>query len=204
MEALNALWQVINSAPKICYWFNRFDLIILDIGLPDGNGMDLLDAIKEHQNSAGVLILSAKDSLEDKLKGLDLGADDYMTKPFHMAELNSRVNAIIRRKNFDGQNEIRFNEIRIDIQGQQVYIDKLALSLTRREYELLLYLVTNRHRVVTREAIAEHLWGAYNDTVDHLEVVYSHIKNLRRKIKDAGANDYLKSVYGIGYKLTDE
>ncbi len=180
-----------------------YDIAILDIMLPDGNGLDLLKKLKDLHPETGVLIISAKDSLEDKLSGLDLGSDDYITKPFHLAELNARINAVIRRKLFDGKKEIVFHEITIDTRAKEVTIHNLLLTLTGKEYDLLLYLVTNKYRVLTKESIAEHLSGDFVDMADDFDFVYTHIKNVRKKIKDAGGNDYVKTVYGIGYKFTD-
>jgi DNA-binding response OmpR family regulator len=179
-----------------------YDLVVLDVTLPDGNGLDLLHQLKKDHPKTGVLILSARNSLDDRLKGLDLGADDYLTKPFHLAELNSRINAIIRRRSFQGQTTIRFEEIEIDPAAKEVRVDECLLDLTRKEYELLLYLITNQDRLLTKEGIAEHLWGDSSDLMDNFDFIYSHIKNLRKKIREAGGKDYLQSVYGMGYKYT--
>jgi DNA-binding response OmpR family regulator len=179
-----------------------YDLVILDVTLPDGNGLELLDQLKIDHPKMGVLILSARNSLDDRLKGLDLGADDYLTKPFHFAELNSRVNAIIRRRSFQGQKKIRFEEIEIDPSAKEAQVNDQLLDLTRKEYDLLLYLITNKDRLLTKEAIAEHLWGDSMDLADNFDFIYSHIKNLRKKVREAGGNDYLQSVYGMGYKFT--
>lgn len=179
----------------------KYDIVILDINLPDGNGLDLLKLIKEKIPETGVLIVSAKDSLDDKLKGLDLGADDYITKPFHLAELNSRVNSLIRRKKFRGSKNIVFNEIEIDPEAITVMANKKILDLTKKEYHLLLYFITNKNRVLTKEAIAEHLWGDNIDLVDNFDFIYTHMRNLRKKMKKNGANDYLQTIYGLGYKF---
>ncbi len=182
----------------------EYDLIILDITLPDGNGLDLLKKLKEEHSNTGVLIVSAKDSLDDKIKGLDLGADDYITKPFHLSELNSRVNAIIRRRKFQGQSFINYEEIEIDTTAKQVKVFENPLDLTKKEFDLLLYFVINKNRVLTKEAIAEHLWGDYIDLADNFDFIYTHIKNLRKKIMNKGGKDYIQTVYGIGYKMTDQ
>lgn len=182
---------------------NQFDLIILDITLPDGNGIDLVPIIKKTQKNAGILILSAKNSLDDKIKGLDIGADDYLTKPFHLSELNSRINAIIRRKSGQTENSIHFNEIKINLDENQVYIHDKVLSLTKKEFSLLLHLVTNKNRILTKESIAEHLWGENDDFFDNFDFIYTHIKNMRKKIQQEGGTDYLKTVHGIGYKFSD-
>jgi len=179
----------------------NYDVVILDINLPDGNGLDLLKHIKAKSPETGVLIVSAKDSLDDKLKGLDLGADDYITKPFHLAELNSRVNSLLRRRKFEGNNNIIFHEIEIDPVAKIALVDSKALDLTKKEYFLLLYFITNKNRVLTKEAIAEHLWGDNIDLVDNFDFIYTHMRNLRKKLKKSGANDYLQTIYGLGYKF---
>jgi DNA-binding response OmpR family regulator len=179
----------------------NYDVVILDINLPDGNGLDLLKYVKEKNPETGVLIVSAKDSLDDKLKGLDLGADDYITKPFHLAELNSRVNSLLRRRKFEGNNNIIFEEIEIDPVAKIAIVNEKPLELTKKEYFLLLYFITNKNRVLTKEAIAEHLWGDNIDMVDNFDFIYTHMRNLRKKLKKSGANDYLQTIYGLGYKF---
>lgn len=179
----------------------NYDVVILDINLPDGNGLDLLKYIKEKNPETGVLIVSAKDSLDDKLKGLDLGADDYITKPFHLAELNSRVNSLLRRRKFEGNNNIIFEEIEIDPVAKIALVNAKPVELTKKEYFLLLYFITNKNRVLTKEAIAEHLWGDNIDMVDNFDFIYTHMRNLRKKLKKSGANDYLQTIYGLGYKF---
>ena len=181
----------------------NYDIIVLDITLPGGSGLGLLQLLKREHPETGILIVSAKNSLDDKLKGLDLGADDYITKPFHLAELNSRINAIIRRKNFQGKNQIAFREISIDPAAKQAAVNSNPLDLTKKEYDLLLYFITNKNQVLTKEAIAEHLWGDHIDMADNFDFVYTHIKNLRKKMVKEGGNDYVKTVYGVGYKFTD-
>ncbi|MCF8303359.1 MAG: response regulator transcription factor [Bacteroidales bacterium] len=183
---------------------HEYDLVILDITLPDGNGLELIKNIKNLHTQTGILIISAKNSLDDKLKGLDFGADDYITKPFHLAELNSRINAINRRRNLQGKERLTFHEIEIVTSAKQVYVKGEEMDLTKKEYELLLYLIINKNRVITREAVAEHLWGDQIDFVDNYDFIYTHIKNLRRKIREKGGEDYLKTVYGMGYKFTEK
>lgn len=180
-----------------------YEIVVLDITLPDGNGLNLLKLLKQEHPNTGVLIASAKNSLDDKLKGLDLGADDYITKPFHLAELNSRINAIIRRRNFHGQTNIIFNEIEINPAANEVRVNNQKVELTKKEYDLLLYLITNKNRVLTKVSIAEHLWGDYMDMADNFDFIYTHIKNLRRKIEEQGGANYMQTVYGLGYKFTD-
>ncbi len=182
--------------------YNDYDCILLDITLPDGDGLKILELLKEDKKTDGVLIISAKDSLDDKIKGLDLGADDYLSKPFHLSELNARIAAIIRRKNFDGNSIIQFEKLCIDTQKKLASVEKNPVELTKKEYELLLYFVANKKRLVSKEAIAEHLWG--NEMGGNFDFIYTHIKNLRKKLMDAGNADYIKSVYGMGYKFTDQ
>ena len=179
----------------------EYDVLLLDIMLPDGNGMDLLRSVKQNWSEMGVLIISAKNALDDKLEGLNLGADDYLPKPFHLAELNARATAVFRRRHQQGTNEMVFEEITLDLQAQEAKVHDVVLDLTRKEYELLHYFVTNQNRLLTKQAIAEHLWGDYMDTADSFDFVYQHIKNLRKKIMAEGGNDYLKTVYGAGYKM---
>jgi DNA-binding response OmpR family regulator len=180
----------------------EYDCILLDIGLPDGNGLEILEAIKKHNKIDGVIIITAKNSLEDKVKGLNLGADDYLSKPFFMPELVARVSAIIRRKRFEGNNKILFREITIDLFAKVVYVKNKALDLTRMEYSLLVFLTANKNRVVSKNAIAEHLSGDDAELMDKFDFIYSHMKNLKKKLAEAGCEDYIKTVYGLGYKFT--
>lgn len=179
-----------------------YDIVVLDITLPDGNGLDLLKKIKEQHPETGTLIVSARNSLDDKINGLDLGADDYITKPFHLSELHSRIRAVLRRRKFQGSQAIEFQEIRLLPEERAVHVHEKILNLTPKEYELLLFFVTNKERVLTRQSIAEHLWGDYMDAANHFDFVYTHLNNLRKKIKNAGGNDYINTVYGIGYKFS--
>jgi DNA-binding response OmpR family regulator len=176
--------------------------VILDITLPDGNGIDILKELKANNKTDGVIIISAKNSLDDKLLGLKTGADDYLTKPFHLPELGARVAAIIRRKSFSGNNTISFDAVKIDLDSRQVFVDAKVLELTKKEFDLLLYFVSNKNKVISKSAIAEHLWGDDMDLADNYDFIYTHIKNLRRKMLQQGAQDYIKSVYGMGYKFT--
>lgn len=178
-----------------------YDCILLDISLPDGNGLDLLRTLKEKGLTDAVIIVSAKDSLDDKITGLDLGADDYLPKPFHMAELNARVKAVLRRRKFDGANILEVGNIKIDIDHHQVKVDEKELELNRKEFDVLFYLCTNKDRLVSKTALAEHVWGDNIDQADSFEFIYSQIKNLRKKLTTANALPEIKAVYGIGYKL---
>ena len=182
---------------------NKYDCIILDIGLPDGNGLDVIREMKSNKSTGGVLVLSAKSSLDDKLTGLKIGADDYLTKPFHFAELSARINSIYRRSNFLGLNEITFNEIRINTDDNQVYVKDKLLTLTKKEYDLLLFFMANRNRIITKESIVEHLWGDDVILTDSFDFVYTHVKNLRKKIVASEGRNYIKCIYGFGYKFID-
>jgi DNA-binding response OmpR family regulator len=168
--------------------------------LPDGSGLTLLEQLKRDNKTDGVIIISAKDAIDDRILGLNLGADDYITKPFHLSELSARITALIRRRKFKGQTAIQLNELTIDPQAKTVSVNGQPVDLTRKEYDLLLYLTSNQNRVISKNAIAEHLSGDA-DTFDNFDVIYAHIKNLKRKLAQAGAEDYIKSVYGMGYKF---
>ncbi len=180
-----------------------YDIILLDISLPDGNGLQLLKFLKNQNIDSGVLIVSAKNSLDDKLDGLNLGADDYITKPFDLSEINARINALLRRKNYGGKTRIVYNEIEIDTDSMLAFVNKKPLLLTKKEYDLLLYFIVNKNRMLTKEAIATHLWDDAIDLVDNFDFIYTHIRNLRKKISDLNGQDYLKTIYGMGYKFTD-
>lgn len=179
-----------------------YSCIILDITLPGGNGLDILTELKTNGKSDGVLIISARNAVDDKVSGLKAGADDYLTKPFHLSELAARVDAIIRRKNFDNKNLLVIDQLIVDLQEKQVKVDQTIIDLTRKEYDLLLYFISNRNRVISKGAIAEHLWGDHMDLADNYDFIYTHIKNLRRKLLQAGCADYIRSVYGMGYKFS--
>jgi len=182
----------------------RYDCILLDITLPGGSGMDILKVLKENNYPDGVLIISAKNSLDDRLDGLNLGADDYLVKPFHLSELKARVSAIIRRKTFNGSNQLMFNELTIDLLAKEVKVGQNQLKLTRKEYALLLYFIANKGKVVSKNAIAEHLWGDGIDLADNFDFIYSHIKNVRKKLVEGGCRDYIQAAYGMGYKFSDQ
>jgi len=182
----------------------EYDVVLLDITLPDGSGIDLLRIIRKNNINAGVIIISAKSSLDDKIKGLDLGADDYMTKPFQLPELNSRIKSILRRHRFDGNNLVEFNEIIIDIDKKEVKISGEEIFFTKKEYDMLLFFMINKYRMITKEIIAEHLWNDNIDLSDNYDFIYTHLNNIRQKIKAKEGNDYIKTIYGMGYKLTDK
>ncbi|MDP4210021.1 MAG: response regulator transcription factor [Bacteroidota bacterium] len=182
----------------------EYDCMIVDIGLPDGNGLSLVKELKKRHPETGIIIISAKNSLEDKISGLDLGADDYLTKPFHLPELNSRIKSLLRRRKFEGRKEICLDKIRILPEDRMVYVQSEPLPLTKKEFDLLVFFVTNPKRVLTKEAIAEHLWGDFADSSDSFDFVYSHIKNLRRKLLEKTGTDYFQNVYGTGYTFIGE
>jgi DNA-binding response OmpR family regulator len=200
---------IVEHAASLCESINKtdiyqYDLVIVDIGLPDGNGLDLIKHLKKRDSDTAILIVTAKNSIEDKVYGLDLGADDYITKPFHKSELNARIRSILRRKKFNSSNILKMNEIKIDIIAAQTYVQEKPVSLTKKEYDLLLYFMYNQNKVLMKENIAEHLWGDDIDQADSFDFIYNHIKNLRKKIIHAGGKDYIKSMYGMGYKFCGE
>ncbi|MEP7108306.1 MAG: response regulator transcription factor [Ferruginibacter sp.] len=180
----------------------QYDCIILDINLPGGSGLKLLEYLRQNKKTDGVIIISARNALDDKIAGLDLGADDYLTKPFHLAELFARVKALIRRKYAAGSSVMEVNELRLDLLLRTVSYSGQTILLTKNEYELLLFLLTNKNRVVSRQAIAEHIYGEQTDNLASFDFVYSHIKNLKRKLKEKGCEELLQTVYGLGYKLS--
>ncbi|MBL7761567.1 MAG: response regulator transcription factor [Gallionellaceae bacterium] len=179
----------------------QYDCIILDINLPGGNGLQLLDHLRKDKKTDGVIIISARDAVEDRIAGLDLGADDYLTKPFHLSELNARVKALIRRKYGSGSSVLEAGSLKLDLAAKTVLVHDSLVSFTKNEFELLLFLITNQNRVVSRQAIAEHLYGEQTDNLASFDFVYSHIKNLKKKLKEKGCGDMLQAVYGLGYKL---
>lgn len=179
----------------------QYDCIILDVNLPGGSGLQLLDYLRMDKKTDGVIIISARNALEDKIIGLDLGADDYLTKPFHLSELYARVKALIRRKYAAGSSILEFDKIKLDLSLKTLAYDGHDVALTKNEYEVLLFLLTNKNRVVSRQAIAEHIYGEQTDNLASFDFVYSHIKNLKRKLKEKGAGDLLQAVYGLGYKI---
>lgn len=179
----------------------KYDCIIVDINLPDGNGFKIIEELKSLKSDAGIIIVSARNALDDRIKGLDIGADDYLTKPFHLTELNARVKSILRRRLFEGNNEYSINEITVNTESKIVSIYDKPLTLTKKEYDLLLFLLSNKNRVLTKESIAEHLWGDNMDLADSYDFIYTHMKNLRKKMLDLKCKDYIQTVYGMGYKF---
>jgi DNA-binding response OmpR family regulator len=212
-ELANNVVTYLKEEGNICEWVATYrdaidkivgfgyEMLILDIMLPDGNGLDVIRELKKQRTDSSVLVISAKNSLDDKILGLNLGADDYLTKPFHLSELHARIKAIYRRKNLNGNQEINFNELTINIENHSLLVHNKPVDLTQKEFDLLLFFLTNKNRVITKQSIAEHLWGDYVDTYDSFDFVYQHIKNLRKKILSAGGADYIRTVYGLGYKF---
>lgn len=215
-ELALSIQKYLTDKDFVCEWVNNakaaidkisiydYDCILLDLMLPDGNGFEILKEIKDQNKTEGIIIISAKETLETRIEGFNLGADDYLTKPFHLSELLVRVQALIRRKNFKGSNIVSFNEIHIDILSKTVKVNNNKIEITKKEIDLLLYLIGNENRVLSKSAIAEHLSGDMADMLDNHDFVYAHIKNLKKKLNDAGSGDYIKSVYGLGYKWKNE
>lgn len=195
-EVAGTYW---NAMEKINLY--SYDCILLDLTLPGGDGLKILSEVKKLNKQEGVLIISARHSLDDKLSGLEMGADDYLVKPFHLSELKARIMAVVRRKNFSGSNLMSFNEISIDLLAMETRVKEKLITLTKKEYDLLIYFISNQGKVITKNAIAEHLWGDEIDMSDDFDFIYTHIKNLRKKLVEAGAKDYIRSMYGVGYKL---
>lgn len=181
-----------------------YDCILLDIMLPDGNGLDLLEELHALGKRTNVIILSAKDSLEDKVNGLDLGADDYLPKPFHLAELHARIKSLFRRNLRDGERKLQVGNIEVFPDQFRVLVQGKEIELNRKEYDILNYFMSRPGRLVNKNTLAESVWGDHIDQVDNFDFIYVQIKNLRKRLKDAGATPELKSVYGFGYKFVVE
>lgn len=182
----------------------EYDCVLLDITLPNGNGLDLIKAIKSTKPKTGIIIISAKDSLDDKIDGLNLGADDYLPKPFYLPELNARIKALIRRNNFDGVDAIIINEITLYPDERKILIHNAPVNLTMKEFDILVYFIANKNRVIQKNALVEHLWGDNADQFDNFDFIYNHVKNLRKKLLAASCTDYIQSIYGIGYSFKTE
>lgn len=215
-ELINSLRTFFKSEGHVCETSSSFeegmekinlyqyDCIIADIGLGDGNGLDIVKELKGKRNNTGVIIISAKSSLQDKITGLEIGADDYLTKPFHLSELNARLKSVLRRRMFDGEQKIIFNEIQIAPDTLKVEVNGKPVVLTKKEYDLLIYFISNKTKILTKETIVEHLWGDYISTSDSYDFLYTHVSNLRKKLIDNGGEDYIKTVYKIGYRFSEE
>lgn len=208
-----SIQQYLQDEGILCEWVSSFeeawmrsgvyeyDCILVDITLPGGSGLEIVQKLKRDQIAAGIIIISARDKLDDKIHGLELGADDYLAKPFHLSELNARIKALVRRKEYGGNKQVGFGEVTIFPEERRVEVNGKELTLTKSELELLLYFLVNRNRVLSKESIAEHLLGDSADSMDNFDFLYSHVKNLRRKLLDAGAGDYIGAVYGVGYRF---
>jgi len=178
----------------------EYDCILLDLMLPGGDGLKILEELKSLKKQEGVIIISAKDSIEDRVKGLQIGADDYLPKPFHLSELGARIYSLIRRKHFGNSNRLQVNELEVDLLAKTVFVHEKEVLLTKKEFELLLFLLANKNRIISKSALAEHLSGDMADMLDNHGFVYAHVKNLKRKLADVGCSDYIKTSYGMGYK----
>ena len=192
----------LKAAEKINIY--QYDCVLVDITIPNGSGLQIVKELKANKSQSGIIIISAKNSLDDKITGLEFGSDDYLTKPFHLSELNARIKAIIRRKNYEGNDEIIMNEIKINSASHRVFVNTNEVILTNKEYELLLYFISNKNKVITKNSIAEHLWGDDMDQADSYDFIYTHIKNLRKKLLEKGCADYIKTIYGIGYNFNTQ
>lgn len=181
-----------------------YDILVVDIALPDGSGLDIIKEVKKENIDVGIIIISAKNAIGDKINGLEIGADDYLTKPFYLAELNARIKALYRRKTYKGSKEIVFNEIKIRPDNYEVFVNNRLMNLTKKEFDIIHFFVANRNRLLTKEAIAEHLWGDHIEMADSFNFIYTHLANLRKKITKFGGKDYIKSIYSVGYKFSDE
>jgi DNA-binding response OmpR family regulator len=181
----------------------EYDCILLDITLPDGNGLQLLEDLKKVKKTDGVIIISARNSLDDKIRGLNLGADDYLTKPFHFSELNARIQALIRRKKFDAPHTLQFSDIEIDLAAHTVTIHQQPVALTKKEFDILQHLVANKNRVVSKTSLAEYIWGDRVDSADSFDFLFVHLKNLKKKLKQATAAVEIRNIYGVGYQLLE-
>ncbi len=178
--------------------------MLIDLNLPDGDGLELVKLAKQNQGKSGIIIISARSALEERLKGLELGADDYLVKPFHLSELVARIQSVVRRTRTQGGEILEFGVIRVAPEEQQCQVGEKQVDLTRKEYDLLMYFMANRNRVITRESIADYLWGDYGGGNGSYDFIYTHLKNLRRKLEEAGSPDYIRNIYGVGYKFSLE
>jgi len=212
VELARSIIKFLTEQEYLCEWAANFedatekiglhlyDCILLDLNLPDGNGLNLLELLRTEKKEDGVIIISANNSLEDKIRGLQIGADDYLTKPFHLSELAARIFSIVRRKQFSHTNIIRQNELEIDLLAKSVLVGKKTVTLTKKEFDLLIYFIGNKNRVLSKSTLAEHLSGDFADMLDNHDFVYAHVKNLKKKLTEAGCDNYLRTVYGTGYK----
>jgi len=216
IELAKSMQDYLNGHDFVCEWVSNYasainkissydyDCVLLDLTLPDGDGFDILTELKKQNKTEGIIIISAKETLESRIEGFHLGADDYLTKPFHLSELLVRIQALIRRKQFNGNTKIIYNEITVDPLSKVVTVHNNPIDITKKEIDLLLYLIGNNKRVLSKAAIAEHLSGDMADMLDNHDFVYAHIKNLKKKLITAKGGNYIKTVYGLGYKWDHE
>lgn len=181
----------------------NYECIMLDIMLPDGNGLTLLRHIKALDKGDRVIIISARDSIDDKVEGLELGADDYLAKPFYMAELSARIKSVLRRGNNSVSQTMSAGNIKLSVSERRAYVDDVQLTLLKKEFDILLYFMQRPNHIVDKAVLAEAVWGDHVDMVDNFSFVYAQVKNLRKKLADAGATVNIKAIYGFGYKLTE-
>ena len=179
----------------------KYDCAIVDLNLPGGDGLKLIEMLRKEMPTTATVIISARNTLEDRINGLEIGADDYLTKPFNLSELNARIKAIMRRKTNQMTNELIFKNLLIDLDKRTVMANEHSLKLTKKEFDILVYLARNKNRVVTKDSIAEYLWGDYMDDAFSYDFIYAHVKNLRKKLVQNNCGDYLQTVYGVGYKF---
>lgn len=191
--------NIFDALEKISMY--NYDCILLDLSLPDGNGFKVLEYLKTEKKEEGIIIISAKDTLDTRIKGLQMGADDYLIKPFHLSELLVRIQALVRRKKFNGNNTLNINEIEIHLLSKDVYVNNKKIDLTKTEYDLLLFFIGNKNKVLSKSSIAEHLSGDMADMMDNHDFIYAHIKNLKKKLSTAGCQNYITTIYGLGYKF---
>lgn len=202
----NYLCQWVTQVSQAKDFLEKFsyDMALLDLTLPDGNGLEVLEFIKQKNISCKILILSAQNSLDFKIKGLDAGADDYITKPFPLPELHSRIKAIGRRGNKANDNFLVFNELSINLDSLSCKVNNQTILLTKKELHLLMFFINNKNRILSKQSIAIHLWGDYTYNLNNVDFIYQHLKNLRKKILEAGGTDYVQTVYGLGYKWSEK
>lgn len=212
-ELMNSMVQylepsgyLIEKAGDYCQAMASIDLypyncMLIDLNLPDGDGLKIIRSVRENNSNTGIIIISARDALEERITGLDAGADDYLVKPFHLAELGARIQSVIRRVRYEGDTTIRLGGLKINPDDRTASFNEKSKVLTQKELDILLYLVSNKNRIISKETLAEHIWGEFAYQLDGFDPVYTHIKNLRKKIQELTGSDLLKTVYGVGYKL---
>lgn len=205
-DYLQQLGYAVNTASDYCIALAEldhypYDCLIVDLNLPDGDGLKIIQTARENNFTNGIIIVSARDRLEQRIAGLESGADDYLVKPFHLAELGARLQSIIRRVRYEGDPVIHLGKLKVSPESRRAFFDQAEIELTRKELDILTYLISNKNRVVSKESLAEHIWGDEVDQINSFDPMYTHIKNLRKKIQDLTGEDWLKTVYGVGYKL---